>query len=80
MSVVEQQNVTELVQKPDSVLASQEKFAVKLGCRSKRQPMGKRTSQTLPLALRQIEALLEQMGDRGADLLVKHFGSEDKLS
>lgn len=82
MSVVEQQKIIELVRETRQRLGlSQEKFAAKLGVSFQsvnRWENGR--VKPLPMALRQIEALLEQMGDRGADLLVKHFGSKDKVT
>lgn len=53
---------------------SQAKFAVRLGASFQsinRWENG--LTKPLPLALRQIEALLQQMGDRGQDLLAKYF-------
>ena len=53
---------------------SQAKFAVKLGVsvQSVNRWENGRT-QPLPVALKQIEYLLLQMGDSGKDLLVKYF-------
>ena len=53
---------------------SQAKFAEKLGVsfQSVNRWENGRT-KPLPIALKQIEHLLQQMGDAGQDLLAKHF-------
>ncbi|PMB51575.1 transcriptional regulator [Fischerella thermalis CCMEE 5201] len=76
MSAIEQQNLAKLVRKTRASLGlSQVKFAAMLGVSFQsinRWENGR--TQPSPLALKQIEDLLQQMSDRGKELLVKYFG------
>jgi DNA-binding transcriptional regulator YiaG len=75
MPAIEQTELAELVRQTRAALElSQVKFAAKLGVsfQSVNRWENGRT-KPLPLALKQIEALLHQMGDRGKDLLAKYF-------
>ncbi|WP_026732709.1 helix-turn-helix domain-containing protein [Fischerella sp. PCC 9605] len=78
MRVIEQKELAELVRETRQRLElSQTKFAAKLGVsfHSVNRWENGRT-KPLPLALKQIEALLHSLGDRGEDLLAKYFSSE----
>ncbi|KAB8319064.1 helix-turn-helix transcriptional regulator [Tolypothrix campylonemoides VB511288] len=75
MPAIEQTELAELVRQTRQRLElSQVKFAAKLGVsfQSVNRWENGRT-KPLPVALKQIEALLYQMGDRGKDLLTKYF-------
>lgn len=83
MPVIDQSDLTSLVRETRQRLElSQAKFAQKLGVsfQSVNRWENGRT-KPLPIALKQIEHLLHQMGDTGKDLLVKYFsntsGSEE---
>ncbi|WP_315789544.1 helix-turn-helix transcriptional regulator [Fischerella sp. JS2] len=76
MSAIEQQNSVKLVCKTRvSIELSQVKFAAKLGV-SLQSVNRWENGRTKPLAvaLKQIEELLQPMGNHGKDLLVKYFG------
>ena len=71
----EEPNVAELIRETRHRLdLSQVEFAAKLGVsfHSVNRWENRRT-RPLPLALKQIEALLHQMGEQGKDLLAKYF-------
>ncbi|MBD1903706.1 helix-turn-helix transcriptional regulator [Trichocoleus sp. DQ-A3] len=75
MPVIDQSELTSLVRETRQRLGlSQTKFAQKLGVsfQSVNRWENGRT-KPLPIALKQIEYLLHQMGDTGKDLLVKYF-------
>lgn len=75
MPAIEQSELAHLVRETRQRLElSQAKFATKLGVsfQSVNRWENGRT-KPLPVALRQIEHLLHQMGDRGKDLLAKYF-------
>ena len=75
MPVIDQSELTSLVRETRQRLGlSQTKFAQKLGVsfQSVNRWENGRT-KPLPIALKQIEHLLHQMGDTGKDLLVKYF-------
>ncbi len=75
MPVVDELETADLVRETRQRLGlSQEKFALKLGVsfQSVNRWENRRT-KPLPVALKQIEHLLHQMGDPGKDLLVKYF-------
>ncbi|HEY9826756.1 MAG TPA: helix-turn-helix transcriptional regulator [Stenomitos sp.] len=75
MPEVEHPPFSNLVRETRQRLAlSQAKFAVKLGVSFQsinRWENGR--TKPLPIALKQIESLLHQMGEAGQDLLVKYF-------
>lgn len=73
--VTPQQEIAQLVRETRRRLGlSQQKFAAQVGVsfQSVNRWENGRT-QPLPLALKRIEELLQQMGARGQDLLDKHF-------
>lgn len=75
MPAIDQSELAHLVRETRQRLElSQAKFATKLGVsfQSVNRWENGRT-KPLPVALRQIEHLLHQMGDRGKDLLAKYF-------
>ncbi len=75
MPAVEQSELAELVRETRQRLeVSQVKFAAILGVsfQSVNRWENSRT-KPLPLAVKQLEALLQQMGDCGKDLLAKYF-------
>ncbi|MDX2213687.1 MAG: helix-turn-helix transcriptional regulator [Oculatellaceae cyanobacterium bins.114] len=75
MPVIDQLQLANLVRETRQRLnLSQEKFAAKLGVsfQSVNRWENGRT-KPLPIALKQIEHLLYQMGESGQDLLVKYF-------
>ncbi len=77
MPTIEQSDLIDLVRETRRRLAlSQVEFAAKLGVsfQSVNRWENGRT-QPLPIALRQIELVLLQMGDRGQDLLAKYFSA-----
>jgi DNA-binding transcriptional regulator YiaG len=75
MPAIEQSVPAKLVRETRQCLElSQAKFAARL--RVSFQSVNRWENgwtKPLPLALKQIEALLQQMGDRGQDLLAKYF-------
>ncbi|BAY08459.1 helix-turn-helix domain-containing protein [Calothrix sp. NIES-2098] len=78
MSAMEEPDLAVLVRETRQRLQlSQVKFAEKLGFsfQSVNRWENGRT-KPLPVALKQIEALLHSLGDRGEDLLAKYFSSE----
>ncbi len=75
MPAIDQSEIADLVRETRQRLElSQAKFAAKLGVsfQSVNRWENGRT-KPLPIALRQIEHLLHQMGDPGKDLLAKYF-------
>jgi DNA-binding transcriptional regulator YiaG len=75
MPAIDQSELADLVRETRQRLElSQAKFAAKLGVsfQSVNRWENGRT-KPLPIALKQIEHLLHQMGDTGTDLLVKYF-------
>jgi DNA-binding transcriptional regulator YiaG len=75
MPAIDQSELADLVRETRQRLKlSQAKFAAKLGVsfQSVNRWENRRT-KPLPIALKQIEYLLHQMGDRGQDLLAKYF-------
>jgi len=75
MPAIGQTELADLVRETRQRLElSQAKFAVRLGVsfQSVNRWENGRT-KPLPIALKQIEHLLHQMGDSGKDLLVKYF-------
>ena len=75
MPAIDQSELADLVRETRQRLKlSQVKFAAKLGVsfQSVNRWENGRT-KPLPIALKQIEHLLHQMGDTGKDLLVKYF-------
>ncbi|MBD2126584.1 helix-turn-helix transcriptional regulator [Microcoleus sp. ZQ-A2] len=75
MPAINQSELADLVRETRQRLElSQAKFAAKLGVsfQSVNRWENGRT-KPLPVALKQIEHLLHQMGDTGKDLLVKYF-------
>ena len=75
MPAINQSELADLVRETRQRLElSQAKFAAKLGVsfQSVNRWENGRT-KPLPIALKQIEQLLHQMGDTGKDLLVKYF-------
>lgn len=75
MPAIDQSELADLVRETRQRLElSQAKFAKKLGVsfQSVNRWENGRT-KPLPIALKQIEYLLHQMGDTGKDLLVKYF-------
>jgi putative transcriptional regulator len=75
MPAIDQSELADLVRETRQRLKlSQAKFAAKLGVsfQSVNRWENGRT-KPLPVALKQIEHLLHQMGDSGKDLLVKYF-------
>jgi DNA-binding transcriptional regulator YiaG len=75
MPAIDQSELADLVRETRQRLElSQVKFAAKLGVsfQSVNRWENGRT-KPLPIALRQIEHLLHQMGDAGKDLLAKYF-------
>ncbi len=75
MPAIDQSELADLVRETRQRLElSQAKFAAKLGVsfQSVNRWENGRT-KPLPIALKQIEHLLHQMGDTGKDLLVKYF-------
>ena len=79
MPAIEQPELAELVREIRVRLKlSQVKLAAKLGVSFQsinRWENGR--TKPLPLALKQLEELLHQMGDRGTDLLAKYFENEE---
>ncbi len=75
MPAIDQSELADLVRETRQRLElSQAKFAAKLGVSFQsvnRWENGR--NKPLPIALKQIEYLLHQMGDTGVDLLVKYF-------
>ena len=75
MPAIDQSELADLVRETRQRLElSQAKFAAKLGVsfQSVNRWENGRT-KPLPIALKQIEHLLNQMGEAGQDLLVKYF-------
>ena len=75
MPAIEQSELAALVRETRQRLnLSQVKFAEKLGVsfQSVNRWENKRT-KPMPIALKQIELLLQQMGEQGADLLAQYF-------
>jgi len=75
MPTIDQTELADLVRETRQRLElSQAKFAVKLGVsfQSVNRWENGRT-KPLPIALKQIEQVLHQMGEPGKDLLVKYF-------
>jgi DNA-binding transcriptional regulator YiaG len=75
MPGIEQPELADLVRETRQRLQlSQVKFAIKLGVsfQSVNRWENGRT-KALPVALKQIEHLLHQMGETGKDLLIKYF-------
>ena len=75
MPAIDQSELADLVRETRQRLElSQAKFAAKLGVsfQSVNRWENGRT-KPLPIALKQIEHLLHQMGDTGKDLLTKYF-------
>ncbi len=80
MPAIDQSEVADLVRETRQRLElSQAKFAAKLGVsfQSVNRWENGRT-KPLPIALRQIEHLLHQMGDPGKDLLAKYFSESGR--
>ncbi|MBD2101965.1 DNA-binding transcriptional regulator [Leptolyngbya sp. FACHB-261] len=77
MSVVEQAEIAALVRETRQLLQlSQVEFAAKLGVSFQsvnRWENGR--NRPIPLALKQIETLLHQMGPEGEELSVKYFSN-----
>jgi DNA-binding transcriptional regulator YiaG len=79
MAVVEQAEIAALIRETRQLLRlSQTEFAAKLGVsfHSVNRWENGRT-RPIPLALKQIETLLHQMGEQGEDLLTKYFSNQD---
>ena len=79
MAVVEQAEIAALIRETRQLLRlSQTDFAAKLGVsfHSVNRWENGRT-RPIPLALKQIETLLHQMGEQGEDLLAKYFSNQD---
>lgn len=79
MAVVEQAEIAGLIRETRQLLRlSQTEFAAKLGVsfHSVNRWENGRT-RPIPLALKQIETLLHQMGEQGEDLLAKYFSNQD---
>ena len=79
MPTIEQSELVDLVRETRQRLGlSQAKLAAKLGVsiQSVNRWENGRT-HPLPIALKQIESVLHQMGDRGQDLLAKYFQCQD---
>lgn len=79
MRAIEQTELAQLVRETRQRFdLSQVKFAAKIGVsfHSVNRWENGRT-KPLPLALKQIEALLHSLGDRGTDLLAKYFQNEE---
>ena len=79
MAVVEQAEIAALIRETRQLLRlSQTEFATKLGVsfHSVNRWENGRT-RPIPLALKQIETLLHQMGEQGEDLLAKYFSNQD---
>ncbi len=77
MAVVEQAEIAALIRETRQLLRlSQTEFAAKLGVsfHSVNRWENGRT-RPIPLALKQIETLLHQMGEQGEDLLTKYFSN-----
>ena len=79
MPTIEQSELIDLVRETRQRLElSQAEFAAKLGISIQsvsRWENGR--IQPLPIAVKQIESVLHQMGDRGQDLLAKYFQRQD---
>jgi DNA-binding transcriptional regulator YiaG len=79
MAVVEQAEIAALIRETRQLLRlSQTEFAAKLGVSFhsvNRWENGR--NRPIPLALKQIETLLHQMGEQGEDLLTKYFSNQD---
>jgi DNA-binding transcriptional regulator YiaG len=78
MAVVEQAEIAALIRETRQLLRlSQTEFAAKLGVsfHSVNRWENGRT-RPIPLALKQIETLLHQMGEQGEDLLAKYFKNQ----
>ncbi len=79
MAVVEQAEIAALIRETRQLLRlSQVEFASKLGVSFQsvnRWENGR--NRPIPLALKQIETLLHQMGEQGEDLLAKYFKNQD---
>lgn len=77
MGAINKTELAELIRETRALLKlSQVQFAAKLGVsfHSVNRWENGRT-KPLPLALKQIEAVLYSLGDRGEDLLAKYFSS-----
>ena len=78
MTALKQPEVSELIREIRSRTGlTQEQLAVQIGVvftTLSKWERGK--ANPLPLALKRIEAVLQGMGDRGQDLLVKYFPSQ----
>ena len=75
MPIISQAELSDLVRETRQHLElSQAKFAVRLGVsfQSVNRWENRRT-RPLPIALKQIEHLLHQMGDTGKDMLTQYF-------
>lgn len=80
MPVTEQPKLAQLVRETRARLElSQVKFASKIGVsfQSVNRWENGRT-KPLPVALKQIEAILHSLGDRGTDILAKYFPPEEE--
>ncbi|MBM0744238.1 helix-turn-helix transcriptional regulator [Phormidium sp. CLA17] len=77
MPTIEQSDLIDLVRETRQRFAlSQAEFVAKLGVSFQSvNRWGNGRTQPLSLALKQIESVLHQMGDRGQDLLVQHFST-----
>ena len=74
MPAIEQSELADLVRETRQRLKLlQGKFAARLGVAFQSVNRWDRRTKPLPVALKQIEQLLLQMGDRGKDLLAKYF-------
>ena len=80
MPVIEKPKLAQLVRETRARLElSQVKFATKIGVsfQSVNRWENGRT-KPLPVALKQIEAILHSLGDRGTDILAKYFPPEEE--
>ena len=75
MPTISQAELSDLVRETRQHLElSQAKFAVKLGVSFQRvNRWENRRTRPLPIALKQIEHLLHQMGDTGKDMFTQYF-------
>lgn len=79
MAVVEQAEIAALIRETRQLLRlSQTEFAAKIGVsfHSVNRWENGRT-RPIPLALKQIETLLHQMGEQGEELLAKYFKNQE---
>jgi DNA-binding transcriptional regulator YiaG len=79
MAVVEQADVAALIRETRQLRRlSQTEFAAKLAVSFHSVNRWKNgRARPIPLALKQIETLLHQMGEQGEDLLVKYFKNQE---